>query len=646
MPSSNPNAEEPHALIAARQAAFPIDRRMLLGGAAASIALGGIAQRTGAAATPGPYQTLLATWCDGLLAHQVKGMAVAGDNGGFLCPACLLVHGRSGDAVYPLLAQAQLSGEERFVAAAQAAYDWSEANTARADGSWVNDPALSGWQGITVFRAVALAEALHRHGDLLDRATRERWRARLIRATAFLDSYITFDVGNINYPITAAYAAALAARVLGSSAQEVRGKALAHQALDYITSDGLLFGEGHPQRGVTPKGCRPIDLGYNVEESLPALALYAMLTGDTAIGDAVTRSLAAHLAFMLPDGAWDNSWGSRNYKWSWWGSRTSDGCQGAYALFADRDPRFGEAARRNLALMARTTTSGLLAGGPDYVRAGYTPCLHHSLSHAKMLATVIDTGAARQPAPRAPVALPCDRADGLQSWPDIDTHRIAVGDWRATITGYDFDYLAPTGGGHATGGALSLLYHARLGPLLAAGMNAYKLVEPGNQQLPRDARHRANAARIEIAGAVPLTSAADYAARVIARAVPDGVEVEVDGTLRPATEAAGAPTGPAFHLHYAVAVDRVTIRVRLARNGAHEARLILPVICRQEEAVTVGAGAVRIAKTGGTLVLSSTASFEVEPETRAFNLVPGFLFVELALPLPKDDELMVTLRCS
>ena len=40
---------------------------------------------------------------------------------------------------------------------------------------------------------------------------------------------------------------------------------------------------------------------------------------------AVATSLRAHLEFMLPDGAWDNSWGTRNYKWTYWGSRTSDG---------------------------------------------------------------------------------------------------------------------------------------------------------------------------------------------------------------------------------------------------------------------------------------------------------------------------------
>jgi hypothetical protein len=86
------------------------------------------------------------------------------------------------------------------------------------------------------------------------------------------------------------------------------------------------------------------------------------------------------MEFMLPDGAWDNSWGTRNFKWTWWGSRTSDGCHPAYRLLADRDPRFAEVSRRNLALMAACTHDGLLYGGPHYRAAGYAPCIHHTFS--------------------------------------------------------------------------------------------------------------------------------------------------------------------------------------------------------------------------------------------------------------------------
>lgn len=78
-----------------------------------------------------------------------------------------------------------------------------------------------------------------------------------------------------------------------------------------------------------------MDIGYNVEESLPALLQYALLEQDEEIRVLAVKAMRVHLEFMLLDGAWDNSFGTRNYKWSYWGSRTSDGCAAGYGLADD-----------------------------------------------------------------------------------------------------------------------------------------------------------------------------------------------------------------------------------------------------------------------------------------------------------------------
>ncbi len=137
------------------------------------------------------YSDLLQTWCDGLVARQVTGIADTALRGGLLCPACGLIHGRCGDAVYPLLRVAHSTGDEKYLRAALAVHEWSERTVSRADGSWVNDVSLSTWKGITVFHAIALAEALEHHGTILDAAVRKRWTERLARAAKFLDGFIT-----------------------------------------------------------------------------------------------------------------------------------------------------------------------------------------------------------------------------------------------------------------------------------------------------------------------------------------------------------------------------------------------------------------------------------------------------------------------
>ncbi len=575
--------------------------------------------------------------------------------GALVCPGCGIIHGRCGDAVYPLLRVARTTGDAKYVRAAVAVHEWSERNVSRADGSWVNDVTLSSWQGITVFHSIALAEALHHHGELLDAATRAKWMARLARAVKFLDGFISIDTGNINYPVTASYCFALCGQVLGEAKYTERGRGLAHQALEHFTPNGFLAGEGHPLNAVTAKGCRAVDLGYNVEESLPALAMYSVLTGDAVVMEQTVKALRTHAEFMLPDGAWDNSWGTRNYKWSWWGSRTSDGCHPAYVLLADHDAKFREVARRNLELMAACTHDGLLYGGPDYLAAGYSPCIHHTFTHAKALATVLDRGGAQLGVVER-VTLPREDAQGLKTFPEIGTRLAAVGDWRATVTENDFEYVEQVqagggqGGGHATGGALTMLYHRVLGPILTASMTEYKLVEISNQQAFRDGPHMTLTPRIELVtgeGAnVTYTSLSDLKAVVTATEAGGEVRFEARGRLLTASGKPVAVGEVRYWLKYNLGASGVEIVARVDGAGVGApVRFILPVISRSDEAVVrADAGTVRIAKVKGSLVVKTDAAFEALPTERTFNLVPGFECLALAVPMEMGKEVQVRLE--
>ncbi len=614
----------------------PHRRDVLVGAAGAGFAALGAGAMAKSAKTGNAYESLMLTWCDALVAHQVRGLADPTVDGGFLCPGCGIVHGRSADAIYPLLSAAKLTGRRTYVDAAKAVYDWSERNVSRDDGSWVNEPVLSDWQGITVFRCVTLAESLLRHGDLIDAVTQRAWRERLRLAYGFLDRFITIDTGNINYPVGSSYAYAVGAEVLDRPDYKAHARDLAHQALDYITPNNLLFGEGHPQRTVTPRGCRAVDLGYNVEESLPALALYGLHAGDEVVLDRIVALMRAHMEFMLPDGGWDNSWGSRNYKWTWWGSRTSDGCHSGYRLLAGRDPRFAEVAARNLALMARCTKDGLLMGGPGYAAAGYASCIHHSFSHAKSLATVIDAG---QTAAMAPQVLPRDGAYGLKSFDEIATHLASVGPWRATVTGYDWDYLAPEGGGHASGGALSLLYHQTMGPIFAASLTKYKVVEVANQQVPKDAHHQVLTPRVEAADNDGLTSLSDFAAKITATGDASKVSFAVEGQVQAIGHQA---SGGVYKLGYTFG-DAVTISAELSRGTGV---LVLPVIVGEGETFSAaGPGAVEVIKSTGRLriVTDAAAGFEPLPSQRIFNLVPGVQALALRIALTDGKPVQVTI---
>ena len=604
------------------------------------------ASRPSTARAVNRYAEVLKSWGDGMISHQVTAIQDPALHGALLCPACAMIHGRCGDAVYPLMHLAHVTGNDKYLRAALAVHNWTEQQVSRADGSWVNDVFLSSWKGITVFHTIALAEALHHHGSLLEAGTRKRWTDRVAHAAKFLDGFISIETGNINYPITASYAFALCGQVLGEPRYTERGRGLAHQSLDYFTPNGLIFGEGHPLDKPSPKGCRPIDLGYNVEESLPALALYSLLTNDQTVLDQTVKALKAHMEFMLPNGAWDNSWGTRNYKWSWWGSRTSDGCQPAYALLANHDPRFAEVALRNLEQMAACTHDGLLYGGPDYFAHGDQPCIHHTFTHAKALATVLDRGGAKVPE-RA--TLPRDEAYGVKSFSEIGTHLAAIGDWRATVTEYDWEYVehvqsgGASGAGHASGGALSMLYHRQLGPILTASMTEYAIIELSNQQIFTDAPHMTLTPRIECRSDRPYTSLTDYDATLTKTTTPTEITFEAQGRLLSSAKKPMPEGDIRYRLIFKLTKNAVEISASTSSSAQPKApvELIVPVIAKSKEVVErKGDAFIRIVKTGGVLNVKTDSGnvFEAIPEERTFNLVPGLECVPLIIRMKPGEE--------
>jgi len=604
------------------------------------------------------YAETLKTWCDGLIAHQVTDFRDPGLYGGLLCPSCVFIHGRCGDAVYPLLRMAHTTGEAKYLRAAILVHEWSQVQVSRADGSWINDVILSNWQGITVFHTIALAEALEHHGVVLDAPTRGKWKDRLAAAAKFLDGFITIETGNVNYPVTATLAFQLCGRVLGESHYFDRAHALAHEVLAQFTPDGFLAGEGHPLQGVSPKGCRPVDIGYNVEESLPSLALYSLLANDKPVQDQVVASMKTHMEFMLPDGAWDNSFGSRNYKWSWWGSRTSDGCHPGFVLMSKVVPAFREVARRNLELMAACTHDGLLYGGPGFYAHGDLPCIHHTFTHAKALATVLDRGSFSDEPAQRPL-LPRDEAYGLKTFPSIGTKLAAIGPWRATVTEYDWEYTEHVqpgqgnlGGGHVSGGALSILYHQALGPILTASMTEYLMIEIANQQQFREGPHMALTPRIELTdGSGAYTNLNDFKAVLTASQSGGEIVFDAQGVLLNPSRQPAKGGEKRYRIIYRLSEAGIEIAVSASGDLPASAplKLIVPVIARTGERVEqIDSHRVNVIKSKGALLVGTDAAGGFDPsfKEKTFNLVPGFEAFPFTVALEPGKQAHIRLQAS
>ena len=514
------------------------------------------------------YSGLLLRWCDRIMDLQEQN----GDPtlfGGILCPACGMIHGRCHEAVYPLMCAARRTKSAKYVNAARAVFRWGK-NMLRADGGTAND-AKSEWEGVTAFAALSLNDAVERHGDLLPKEEREEWAARVRVLGRWVYEHLAKDrTAHINY--LAAAAAVL--ETLGKKYRKTDYLAAADDLAEYcfghMSGNGLICGEGAPHDARSEKGCRPVDIGYLAEETLPCLVRWALAKGsDTALERCETAGRAV-LQWMLPDGAWDCSTGTRAFKWAYWGSRTADGCQEAFTVLGRRDPVFAEAALRNTLLMNECTRGGLLAGGPDYEKAGEPICVHHTFCRAKTLAAALDAGLydfERQP-------LPAESAPALRYYAEMDAYRARQGEWRMDVTGSD---MITNRNGLPTGGALTLLYHRKLGAVVAAGCAEYVLHEPMNLQLPRDAfRHRSPCPRTEgTKQGVRYATVFDRAAELHGLAANDGTAVTADARL---CDISGAPTDGdnTVHTVYTLTPAGLRISVQIPKDAVNGVAFILP----------------------------------------------------------------------
>lgn len=582
-------------------------------------------------------EELLHEWCESLRRLQVKGTGNPRLDGGFLCPACGKIHGRCIDAVYPFMRMAQEAEtkEERdeWIRSAEGLLDWADHTVRKGEGVYWND-IDSGWTGTTVFFVIALSEAIWYHGAILPPELLKQWKERLRQAAEYIYSMDSLLKNNVNYPISNALALYESGMVLEEKRYQEKAKVFAEFATQLMTENGLLMGEGIPWNKKSGRGCNSVDIGYNIEETLPSLILYGKLSGDKKAEDLAEQYLLSHLDFMLEDGGWDNSFGTRNFKWSYWGSRTSDGCSLGYLLLGEKYPECGAAALRNLKLLKSCTVDGLLMGGPHYGAAGQPPCVHHSFCHAKVVAGILNRKLWETlPAEGGEGSLP--KQEGLRAYPEVSVWRVFRPSVTATITAYDWEYLKS---GHASGGTLSMLHHKELGTLLCAGTGQYILKERNNMQIPWLVRHECLGVRIEKqSGENVYSSIYEDQAQVT---VTDG-QIEVTGCLKDPDHQVCPDqdkTENSYRFVYRIEETGLSLTAEFS-DGA----LICPLISKAGETVKQLENGLEIEKETGTVLIKTDGRAELPYGTeRIFYLIPGFQAVRLDI-YPVDGKVSLNM---
>ena len=577
--------------------------------------------------------SLLKDWCEGMLAFQISEPEDVSRDGALWCAADQSIHGRCMDALYPFSFMYSKTGNEKYRIAAEKVFNWAENNVSWEDGSWTVMPNPKTWKGISIFGAIALAETLKYHEKDLPESFVQKLRSRLEKASEFILKEFTMTFTNINYGISAVYGLWLCGEVLHSAKCSLRSRELAKEIKNWFTEPNtLLYGEGKPSNKKSPKGLYGIDLGYNVEETLNAAVLYALESHDQDLQNFLVKTLEGHLDFMLPDGAWDNSWGSRQFKWTYWGSRTTEGCQPAFLSLAHLQPAFGKAAFLNTNLLQTCTHNKLLHGGPHFHENEVLPCMHHTFCHAKALASVLNLNHNWEYF-NANSILPREKSKGIKEFSELDLWQLNSREWTSTISAYDFEYVKNSQA--ATGGSLAILYHKKLGLVCTASMAQYFKVEPFNQQDNPNGVDFALTPRIELfQNGIWYTNLFDRTA--IIRENSGALEVQAK----------------LFNEHYQVLEERpLYISYRIVKkafqieitapNNERKYQFVLPIVAKKTETFTfLNSKKLVFQKEQGTLRVLSDHDMKTS-ENRVFNLVPGVGAVPITISFSNSLRIQI-----
>jgi hypothetical protein len=241
----------------------------------------------------------------------------------------------------------------------------------------------------------------------------------------------------------------------------------------------------------------------------------------------------------------------------------------------------------------------------------------------------------------------------------LKSYLASKGLWRATVTEYDWEYVehvqagggGESGGGHASGGALSLLFHQSLGPILVASMNDYQLIEISNQQAFLDAPHMTLTPRVELKADRTYTSLTDLKATLNASMSADEIHFTATGQLLTVGHHPVPAGGISYRLEYFITEEAITIIAKATGQlpSSTSLQFILPVVSRSTEAITQSSSnSIRITKPKGILTVHTDApqGFESIPKERTFNLVPGLEAIPLILALTPGIAATIQIKAA
>jgi hypothetical protein len=485
------------------------------------------------------------------------------------------------------------SGDEKYATAAIALGNWL-LPLQQATGAWGEEwPNYDGWTGTTADQLLSLAAAYVILKPKMSATESSNWLASINKAADFVQT--TFPVTNINYSPTGAVALVLAhqASTAPKQAWLDKAKSLVDSIVSSTTADDFITGEGNG-----------VDLGYNIAQSIGYIALYGLLVDPKYLTNAVTF-LKTHEYFIYPNGAIDNSWGTRSFKWTLEsGTKTAPGVYLSLGLLADKDPTFLRGEQLAMAYLQDDAldAQNWVVYGPHADRHTTTnpPNIYATFARAQAIATVIEYGTdATSIAP-----IPADGKNWFKYFPTVATSVLRTDKVMATLTSYANDGVYPRDS-VVRGGSASFVWfegYGDTGFLQVSSQTNYQRIEA--MHMPIEGTLLPLTPRVETSSGAYSANVLDDQAKLSVAQVGASIVATSSGQLRDATGAASGITFTWKHTFDAAAYTK-----ELTLSATSNVRIVEPFVDNTGNQYAVSESELKITtKEGGVWALTVDAS--------------------------------------
>jgi hypothetical protein len=379
-----------------------------------------------------------------------------------------------------------------------------------------------------------------------------------------------------------------------------------------------------------------VDLGYNIAQSIGMIAMYGKLLPSATHVDRAAALLKTHQTFMYPNGAIDNSWGTRNFKWTLEsGTKTAPGVFFTFGLLTDKDPSFQRGAQLALSFFRdhASDDKGWEVYGPHAANhATSTPPSNYStFARAQSIAVTIELG----PTPLAPGAIPADGKNWFKFFPTVATGVLRTDKIMATVTAYGADITYPRES-MARGGSVSALWfegYGSTGFMQVSSQTIYSRIEA--LHMPIETALLPLTPRVETISGTYSTNLYDDAAQLSMTQAEALVHATATGALKSVT---GVASGTTFSWSYEFGAASYSKELQVSSPA--NLRIVEPFVNNAGNTYQVkGTDTFQITAAGGGVWLLKVVS-----STGPYQLVAGDRQAQYWSPFPGLDAYPLTIN--